>query len=266
MPYLESRPRIEQDVKGEYFSDYTYATSEAALDAYGKAQTTIFQTANDLSAYRLRHLDAFHVVVLGEKPPKEVGEILSTALSGGMVATLPEDIRSYLFQRRNEAKKIGPWVEGHYRPGKDISPLKLKSEISQEGELFMRVWNNSDYILQREAFGGLELEEVVRERREFEEEGRKIRLGQVLRPEQLVAGQRYELRHTGQPERDYSITVTGQPYEDNNRRMVVDVRKKFGKNSFKTKVDLGDYGVIPVFELWTTEEYEQVKRELNLTH
>ncbi len=41
-----------------------------------------------------------------------------------MPTQLPEDILTMLDERRKQAQQIGPWVEGHYRPGKRVEVKK----------------------------------------------------------------------------------------------------------------------------------------------
>ncbi len=35
----------------------------------------------------------------------------------GTPTTLPDDVLTLLQERREQARQIGPWVEGHHRPG-----------------------------------------------------------------------------------------------------------------------------------------------------
>lgn len=97
-----------------------FASEEVALDAYTRAQVLLFNTDCDLSAYRIRYENIPHVVVLGLKPSAEIDERLVDTLSSGEDAELPQHIVSTLSQRRMQAKRIGPWVEGHYRPDRPM--------------------------------------------------------------------------------------------------------------------------------------------------
>ena len=38
----------------------------------------------------------------------------------GKNAELPQHIIQTLSERRAQAQRIGPWVEGHYRPGRNL--------------------------------------------------------------------------------------------------------------------------------------------------
>ncbi len=86
--------------------------------AYRRAQDLLVGApACELSAFRF-HLDRiWHVAVLGDQPPEDLEGRLRVVLSRGEPAILPEDILLQLQRRRARATRVGPWVEGHYRPG-----------------------------------------------------------------------------------------------------------------------------------------------------
>jgi hypothetical protein len=42
----------------------------------------------------------------------------------GTPTQLPDDVLTVLTERRRHAQQIGPWVEGHYRPGKELRRRK----------------------------------------------------------------------------------------------------------------------------------------------
>jgi hypothetical protein len=42
-------------------------------------------------------------------------------LAAGEPAVVPEDVLRLLNARRTAATQVGPWVEGHYRPGKRLT-------------------------------------------------------------------------------------------------------------------------------------------------
>jgi hypothetical protein len=46
----------------------------------------------------------------------DLGQIV--LLASGELTELPDDIVAYLQTRRQQASKLGKWVEGHYHPGK----------------------------------------------------------------------------------------------------------------------------------------------------
>lgn len=112
------QPRREPDTDKPYLRAATYSSDQAALQAYTRAQASLFSSDCDLSAYRIRYENVPHVVVLGSQPPADLDKKITTILSTGHDATLPTHIVETLAQRRSQAKRIGPWVEGHYRPGK----------------------------------------------------------------------------------------------------------------------------------------------------
>lgn len=85
-----------------------------------KPRDVLFSTECDLSAYRIRYKEVPHVVVLGSLPTPEIDGQLTKILEVGEPANLPQNIVITLAQRRIQAKRIGPWVEGHYRPGQQM--------------------------------------------------------------------------------------------------------------------------------------------------
>jgi len=83
-------------------------------------QDMVFGNDWDMSVYRFLLVGVSHVAALGEPQPPEVQEQVHGMLSEGVPATLPPHIVDTLLQRRSQAKQIGPWVEGHYRPGRPM--------------------------------------------------------------------------------------------------------------------------------------------------
>ncbi len=100
-----------------------YPGERPARQAYNKAQGTIYRYEPDcdLSAYRLQINHAWHVAVVGSPPPADLDERLRTILATGEITTLPPELLTMLQKRRAEATQLGPWVEGHYRPGKRLT-------------------------------------------------------------------------------------------------------------------------------------------------
>jgi hypothetical protein len=105
-----------------YHQAARFPTEELAGSAYFAAQDVVFEHAGDvdLSAYRFQLNRVDHVVVLGAPPPTDLHDALRSILERGEPAVVPEEILRLLNARRTEATKAGPWVEGHYRPGKRI--------------------------------------------------------------------------------------------------------------------------------------------------
>jgi hypothetical protein len=118
MPEKESRPTRETNDEGTYIRAARYASDDLALSAYTQAQNILFDSDCDLSAYRLRYRDIPHVVLIGSLPPSDIDAKLAQALADGQQAELPPEISSTLMRRRRQARQLGPWVEGHYRPGR----------------------------------------------------------------------------------------------------------------------------------------------------
>jgi len=120
MPQKELQPRREPEPDKPYVRTALYGADGPALQAYTHAQGIVFNADCDLSAYRIRYENLPHVVILGAKPPADVDEKIRQALATGIPAELPPEIIATLIQRRGQAKGLGPWVEGHYRPGKAV--------------------------------------------------------------------------------------------------------------------------------------------------
>lgn len=87
-----------------------------ALSAYVTAQTIVFEEDVDLSVFRIRYNDVPFVVVLGIRPDDHVLDLFAF-LTEAPVDSLPIEVIRSLAARREDASAIGPWVEGHYRPG-----------------------------------------------------------------------------------------------------------------------------------------------------
>jgi hypothetical protein len=120
VPEREQRHRSEAEPSDPYLRAASFESDTDALHAYSLAQSLIFRNNTDLSTYRLRYKDAPHVVVLGLQPPAEINSTLEAILAGGAASTLPFEVIQALMERRRRAQRLGPWVEGHYRPGKPM--------------------------------------------------------------------------------------------------------------------------------------------------
>ncbi len=101
-------------------ADYYQAARFTGLDkagvTYVRLQEMVFEAQDDvdLSVYRLKIADVWHVVVLGEKPPEELHVRIEAELTNGVLVTLREDALRYLQDRRARATQIAPWVERHF--------------------------------------------------------------------------------------------------------------------------------------------------------
>ena len=133
MPQPERRPGGPRPPEGgspsseaalpRYHQAARFVGDDPAGVAYAAAQEAIFAHAGevDLSAYRFLLDRVVHVLVLGEPPPTALHDELRAILATGEPATIPEDVLKLLNARRAQATEAGPWVEGHYRPGKRLT-------------------------------------------------------------------------------------------------------------------------------------------------
>jgi hypothetical protein len=96
--------------------------------AYFQAQETIYTSENELSACRLLLEQIYHVAVLDGAPTEAAlqEQIEHILYAEGTPTQLPDEVLIYLFDRRAEQSKTGPWMEGHYRPGKAVDVEKKK--------------------------------------------------------------------------------------------------------------------------------------------
>jgi hypothetical protein len=100
-----------------YYQAARFPSKDKAGAAYFPIQQILFEAQDecDLSAYRLKLEGAWHVVVLGEKPPDKLHVRIEALLTNGVLVTIRQDALSYLQDRRKEATLLGPWVEVHYQ-------------------------------------------------------------------------------------------------------------------------------------------------------
>ncbi len=103
--------RCSVGTRGGFFVFVCLWTVASMLHATAR---NVFQ----LSAFRF-HLDRiWHVAVLGDRPADDLDRQLRMILTRGEPASLPEAVLAQLQLRRARATTVGPWVEGHYRPGR----------------------------------------------------------------------------------------------------------------------------------------------------
>ncbi len=98
-----------------YYQAARFASKAKAGQVYTPLQEIIFQEDCDLSAYRIRITEGWHVIVLGEKPSDQLHQRIEALLTNGTLVNLRSDVLAYLQRRRARAEKIAPWVEVHYQ-------------------------------------------------------------------------------------------------------------------------------------------------------
>jgi hypothetical protein len=101
-----------------YYLAAKFPSERAAGRVYFQIQKLIDNPEADLSEYRFQIQGVWHVAVVGDAPSKELAEELEKWLSSGESVELSGDALEFLFRRRAEQIKHGPWVERHYRPGR----------------------------------------------------------------------------------------------------------------------------------------------------
>jgi hypothetical protein len=103
-----------------------YAAEPPSARAYFQAQETLYQSEEDLSAYRLMLEHIYHVAVLGGAPTEAAmqEQIEQILYAEGTPTQLPDEVLVYLFERREKEIQKGPWTEGHYRPGRVVDLRK----------------------------------------------------------------------------------------------------------------------------------------------
>ncbi len=102
-----------------YCQTARFPNKAAAGEIYTSLQTLVFEEQNncDLSVYRLKITEGWHMVVLGETPDDKLHQRIEALLSKGTIVNLQHerpDVIDYLQSRRVQAIQIAPWVEGHY--------------------------------------------------------------------------------------------------------------------------------------------------------
>src|SRR5438067_1772961 len=127
----QGRPKEQQPLP--YSLASRFATKQAAETPYIAAQETIHTADCELSAYRFlipsqqNMPKPWYVAVVGQKPAEAIHQQLTTILSAGELASLPDAVTQELLQRRAEITQHGPWVERHY-----THTLKKKDKRKQQ--------------------------------------------------------------------------------------------------------------------------------------
>ncbi len=99
-----------------YYLAARFPNKQKAGATYFPLQQMIFEARDecDLSVYRFKLNNVWHVVVVGEQPPQDLHQRIEAALTTGTLVSLSQDALDYLLDRRVQAIQLGPWVEGHY--------------------------------------------------------------------------------------------------------------------------------------------------------
>ena len=141
MPQNPETPRPQEQEKRPYYLASRFPTKQAAEQPYVSVEQTIYELDCDLSAYRfMRQWEEpnekpWYVLVLGEKPEPAVEERLTTALSQGELATVPQEALDRLMDRRREQQQYGSWVEAHYtEQGQGIRYTEIKFRRRPKGK------------------------------------------------------------------------------------------------------------------------------------
>src|SRR5687768_9113720 len=94
-----------------YLRAARFTGERPAGQAYFQVQEAMYTAEpNDLSAYRLRLREVWHVAVLGEPPPADLGQRIDAILAAGEPVTLPDDVVTALAERRAQTIRQGPWT------------------------------------------------------------------------------------------------------------------------------------------------------------
>ncbi len=121
-PERETRPQRREPELPAYHQAARFPDEASAGDAFTQAQALLYERDDiELSAYRFLLNAVYHALVLGDPPPTVVHDGLRTIFAAGEPTQLPEEILKLFNARRQEARRIGPWVEGHHRPDKRLS-------------------------------------------------------------------------------------------------------------------------------------------------
>ena len=101
-----------------YYRAARFSGEQTAGKAYFQLQELIYGPECDISAYRFKIKDAFHVAIVGEHPGETLDRKLQGALGLGKPVSLDDRTLEFLLRRRAQQSSQGPWVEHHHRPGR----------------------------------------------------------------------------------------------------------------------------------------------------
>src|SRR5206468_2814955 len=95
-----------------YYRASRFSSEELSSAAYEQIRKAVFRDRRlDLSVFRILLDAAAHVAVLGAAPPDRLERRLERVLARGEQVSLPADVLEVLWQRREEARQKGYWVE-----------------------------------------------------------------------------------------------------------------------------------------------------------
>lgn len=98
-----------------YYQAARFKNKKAAGAVYIVVQEFIYQDIDcDLSAYRIKLGNVWHVIVIGEKPSEGLHVEIEAQLTNGVLVTVDSDTLLFLMRRRGQAGQLGQWLEVHY--------------------------------------------------------------------------------------------------------------------------------------------------------
>ena len=134
-------PRPPEQEQRPYYLASRFKTKQDAELPYFAVQETIHTVDCDLSAYRFQRQweepneKPWYVLIIGEKPHPAIEERLTTALSHGELASVPQEALARLMDGRREQQQYGSWVEGHYtEQGQGIRYTEIKFRRKPKGK------------------------------------------------------------------------------------------------------------------------------------
>ena len=114
--YQPEELRREEKEPLPYYRAARFAGERQSAHTYQALQDLVYASPADLSVYRFLLDQAAYVTVLGERPAPALDGTIAAHLAAGEPAELPRGVLVALAQRRQRARRLGPWVEGHYGP------------------------------------------------------------------------------------------------------------------------------------------------------
>lgn len=116
-----------------YYRAARFSGEQTAGRAYFQLQELIYGPECDISVYRFKIKDVFHVAIVGEHPSETLDRQLQGALGLGEAISLDERTLDFLLRRRAQQSSQGSWVEHHHRPGCGFGFVGQTKEESQSG-------------------------------------------------------------------------------------------------------------------------------------